>query len=49
MCNKSYRTFLYQAVDLPKSDCSIFTENEGLVQTKVNITSHDFGPDYTLH
>jgi len=27
----------------------IFTENEGLVQIKVILTSHDFGPDYTLH
>jgi len=53
--------FLHQAVDLPKSDCSIFTENEGLaqikvttenevlVQIKVIITLHDCGPDYTLH
>jgi len=24
--------FLYQAVELPASDCSIFTENENLVQ-----------------
>jgi len=24
--------FLYQAVELPTSDCSIFTENETLVQ-----------------
>jgi len=39
--------FLYQAVDLPTSDCSIFTENESLVQIKVIITSHDFGTDYT--
>ena len=41
--------FLYQAVELPTSDCSIFTENEGLVQTKVTITNYDFGPDYKLH
>ena len=26
-----------------------FTENESLIQIKVIITSHDFGPDYTLH
>jgi len=25
-----------------------FTENEGLIQIKVIITSHDFGLDYTL-
>ena len=41
--------FLYQAVELSTSDCSIFTENEGLVQIKLIITIHDFGPDYTLH
>jgi len=41
--------FLYQAVELPTSDCSIFTENEGLVQIKVTITDDDFGPDYKLH
>jgi len=38
-----------QAVDLPTSHCPIFTEIEGLVQIKVIIASHDFGPDYTLH
>ena len=41
--------FLYQAVELSTSNCSIFTENEGLVQIKVTITDHDVGPDYTLH
>ena len=41
--------FLYQAVDLPTSDFSIFVENEGLVQITVIITSQDFGPDYILH
>jgi len=41
--------FSYQAVQLPTSDCSIFTENEGLVQIIVIITNHDFGPDYKLH
>ena len=41
--------FLYKVVDLPTSDCSIFTENEDLVQIKVIITSHNFGPDFTLH
>ena len=42
--------FLYQAVELPTSDRSIFfTENEGLVQVKVTITNHDIGPDYKLH
>ena len=41
--------FLYQAVDLPTSDCSILTENEGLVQITVTITNHDFGPNYKLH
>jgi len=41
--------FLYQAVELPTSDSSIFAENEGLVQIKVIMTNHDFGPDYTLH
>jgi len=40
--------FLYQAVELLTSDCSIFTENEGLVQIKVTITNHDVDPDYTL-
>ena len=49
MNNERVTEFLYQAVDLPTSDCSIFTENEDLVQIKVIITSHDFGPDYTLH
>ena len=39
----------YQAVELQTSDCSIFTENEGLVQIKVTITNRDFGPDYKLH
>jgi len=34
---------------LPTSDCSIFTENESLVQIKVTITSHDFGTNYKLH
>ena len=48
--NKEVNTeFLYQAVELQTSDCSIFTENEGLVQIKFIITIHDFGPDYTLH
>ena len=41
--------FLYQAVELSTSDCSIFTENEGLAQNKFIITIHYFGPDYTLH
>jgi len=41
--------FLYQAVELSTSDCSIFTENEGLVQIKIAITNHDVGPDYKLH
>jgi len=41
--------FLYQPVELPTSDCSIFTENESLVQIKVTINNHDFGPDYKLH
>jgi len=41
--------FLYQAVELSTSNCSIFTENEDLVQIKVTITNHDVGPDYTLH
>jgi len=41
--------FLYQAVELSTSDCSILTENEGLVQIKVTITNHDVGPDYTRH
>ena len=41
--------FLYQAVELSTSDCSIFTENEGLAQIKFIITIHYFGPDYTLH
>ena len=40
---------LYQAVQLPTSDCSIFTENEGLDQIKVTMTNNDFGPDYKLH
>jgi len=41
--------FLYQAVELSTSACSIFTENEGLVQIKVTIINHDVGPDYKLH
>jgi len=41
--------FLYQAVELTTSNCSIFTENEGLVQIKVTITNHDVRPDYILH
>jgi len=41
--------FLYQAVEPSTSNCSIFTENEGLVQIKVTITTHYVGPDYTLH
>jgi len=41
--------FLHQNVEIPTFDCSIFTENEGLVQIKVTITNHDFGPDYKLH
>jgi len=43
--------FSYEAVDLQTStsDCSIFTENEGLVQIKVIIISHNFDSDYTLH
>jgi len=32
--------FLYQAVEILTSDCSIFTVNEGLVQIKVTITNH---------
>jgi len=36
--------FLYQPVDVPTSDCLVFTENEGLVQFKVIITGNDFGP-----
>jgi len=48
--NKERNTeFLYQAVELLTSECSIFTENKGLVQIKFIITIHDFGPDYTLH
>ena len=39
--------FLYQAVDLPTFDSSIFTENESLILIKVIVTSHDFGTDYT--
>jgi len=39
--------FLYQAVELPTSDCSIFTENVGL--DKVTITNHNVGPYYKLH
>jgi len=46
---KRVTEFLYQAFDLPTSDYSNFTENEGFVQIKVIITSHDFDPDYTLH
>jgi len=41
--------FLYQAVELSTSNCSMFTENEGLVRIKLTITNHDAGPDYTLH
>jgi len=41
--------FLNQADEQSTSDCSIFTENEGLVQIKVTITNHDVGPDYKLH
>jgi len=40
--------FLHQAVELPTSDCSVFTENESLVQIKVTMTNRDFGPDYKL-
>jgi len=47
--NKETPKFLYQVVELSTSDCSIFTENEGLAQIKFIITIHDFGPDYTLH
>jgi len=39
----------FKLVDQSTSYCSIFPQNEGLVQIKVIITSHDFGPDYTLH
>ena len=39
-------TVLDQAVELPRSVCSIFRENASLFQIKVNITNHDFGPDY---
>jgi len=46
---KRVTEFLYQAVQLPTSDCSIFTENEGLVQIKSLYNHHDFGPDYKLH
>jgi len=46
---KGVTKFLYQAVELPTSDCSIFTENEGLIQIKVTVTNHDFGPDYKQH
>jgi len=41
--------FLYQVVELSTSNCSIFIENEGLVQIKITITNHDVGPNYTLH
>ena len=41
--------FLYQAVELSTSDCSIFIENEVLIQIKVIKTKHDVGPYYTLH
>jgi len=48
--------FLYQAVDLPTSDYSVFTENEGLVQIKVTIPvttlvqiTHYTSPNYTDH
>jgi len=47
--NKGVTEFLYQAVELPTSNCSILTENEGLVQITVTITNHDFGADYKLH
>jgi len=47
--NKEVTEFLYEAAELPTSDCSILTENEGLVQITVTITNHDFGPDYKLH
>ena len=40
---------LYQAVQLQTSDCSIFTEKEGLDQIKVAMTKYDFGPDYKLN
>ena len=46
---KKVTEFLYQAVELPTSNCSIFTENEGLVLINVTVTNHDFGPDYKLH
>ena len=32
--------FLYQAVQIPTSSCSIFIVSEGLVQIKVTITNH---------
>jgi len=41
--------FLYQVVELSTSNCSIFIENEGLVQIEVTITNHDVGSNYTLH
>jgi len=41
--------FLFQAVELSTPHCSIFKENEGLVQIKVTITNHDVGPDYKLY
>jgi len=41
--------FLYQAVELSTSDCSILTGNESLAQIKVTITNHDVGPGYTRH
>jgi len=34
---------------LPTTFCSIFTENEGMVQIEIIITSLEFGPDYRLH
>ena len=41
--------FLYQAVELSASNCSIFTQNESLVQIIVTITNRDVVHDYTLH
>ena len=37
---KRITEFLYQAVEIPTSDYSIFTVSEGLVQIKVTITNH---------
>jgi len=42
---KRVTEFLDQAVELSTSDCSIFKENEGLVQIRITTTNYDVGPD----